>query len=44
MMMMMMMIMIILIVYVNNTPQYCKTIGIPIVRKNWICVKVKVKV
>jgi len=34
---------IILIVYLNNTPQYCKTLWIPIVRKNWICVKVNVR-
>ena len=31
-------------VHVNNTPQYCKTLGIPIVKgKIWIVVKVKVK-
>jgi len=35
---------LILTAHVNNTPQYCKTLGIPIVKENiWICVKVKVK-
>jgi len=36
---------LILTVHINNTPQYCKTLGIPIVKEEiWMCVKVKVKV